>query len=48
MKTYYLIQEQDENQTEPVCGICKGDEGKNKEGSPEDLIRCSDCGRSGK
>ncbi|XP_053392728.1 histone acetyltransferase KAT6B-like isoform X5 [Mercenaria mercenaria] len=31
----------------PVCSFCLGDEKKNREGKPEELISCVDCGNSG-
>ncbi|PAA68834.1 hypothetical protein BOX15_Mlig028083g1 [Macrostomum lignano] len=30
-----------------VCSFCLGDERRNRDGAPEDLIACHDCGRSG-
>ena len=32
----------------PVCSFCLGDEKKNRDGKPEELISCVDCGNSGK
>jgi hypothetical protein len=32
---------------EEVCGFCDGDDTKNKEGQPELMITCDECGRSG-
>ncbi|XP_052262827.1 histone acetyltransferase KAT6A-like isoform X2 [Dreissena polymorpha] len=31
----------------PVCSFCLGDEKKNRDGVPEELISCVDCGNSG-
>jgi hypothetical protein len=30
-----------------LCCFCLGDEHKNRNGEPEDLISCADCGNSG-
>ncbi|KAK3090335.1 hypothetical protein FSP39_011013 [Pinctada imbricata] len=30
-----------------ICCFCLGDENKNRDGVPEDLISCADCGNSG-
>jgi hypothetical protein len=36
-------------QPSPYCDFCLGDAGENKKsGIPEELVSCSDCGRSGK
>jgi hypothetical protein len=32
---------------EPECGFCQGDDKKNKEGEPEVMVNCEECGRSG-
>lgn len=33
----------------PYCDFCLGDDRENKKtGTPEELVSCSDCGRSGK
>lgn len=32
---------------EHECGFCQGDDRKNKEGHPELMATCSECGRSG-
>ncbi|KAG0708178.1 hypothetical protein DFH29DRAFT_1065885 [Suillus ampliporus] len=32
---------------EPECGFCQGDDKKNKEGDPEVMVTCEECGRSG-
>ncbi|XP_052765704.1 histone acetyltransferase KAT6A-like isoform X5 [Mya arenaria] len=31
----------------PVCSFCLGDEKKNRDGDPEELLSCVDCGNSG-
>ena len=32
----------------PLCGFCLGTAEKNRDGVPEVLISCADCGNSGK
>ncbi|OAX37996.1 hypothetical protein K503DRAFT_857010 [Rhizopogon vinicolor AM-OR11-026] len=32
---------------EPECGFCQGHDKKNKEGEPEVMVNCEECGRSG-
>ena len=32
----------------PLCGFCLGTAEKNRDGEPEVLISCADCGNSGK
>lgn len=32
---------------ETECSFCGGDDAKNKEGEPETMVTCADCGRSG-
>ncbi|KZT29906.1 hypothetical protein NEOLEDRAFT_1174884 [Neolentinus lepideus HHB14362 ss-1] len=32
---------------EPECGFCQGDGSKNKNGEPERMVSCDECGRSG-
>lgn len=32
---------------ETDCSFCGGDDTKNKEGEPETMVTCADCGRSG-
>lgn len=32
---------------EEECGFCQGDDAKNKEGQPETMVTCTECGRSG-
>ena len=31
-----------------ICSFCLGDEKKNRDGKPEELISCADCGNSGR
>ena len=35
-------------QPSPLCGFCLGTAEKNRDGVPEVLISCADCGNSGK
>jgi hypothetical protein len=30
-----------------VCSFCLGDENKNAQGIPEDMINCAECGNCG-
>ncbi|KAF9466565.1 hypothetical protein BDZ94DRAFT_1288192 [Collybia nuda] len=32
---------------EEECGFCQGNDSKNKEGRPETMVTCTECGRSG-
>jgi hypothetical protein len=32
---------------EPNCGFCGGNDKKNKIGTPEEMVSCDECGRSG-
>ncbi|KAI0925909.1 hypothetical protein AcV5_008515 [Taiwanofungus camphoratus] len=32
---------------EEECGFCQGDDSKNKQGVPEPMVTCAECGRSG-